>query len=122
MIKTITAGTGLQVNNGWASWPTFYNNSTSSNNTLVGQVRYNGSSQTMEVYDGTTWLTMGSAYPTVELTGEVQSIINWARMKMAEEARIKELAAKHPSVADALEAVKQAEEQVKVVAALVDNV
>lgn len=121
MIKTITAGSGLQVNNGYMSWPTFYNNSTSSNNTLVGQLRYNGSSQNMEVYDGTTWLTMQSSYPTVELNGEVQSIINWARMKMAEEARIKELAAKHPSVSDALEAVKQAEEQVKIVAALVDN-
>lgn len=121
MIKGITAGPGLQINNGYTSWPAFYNNSSSSNNTLVGQVRYNGSSQNMEVYDGVTWLTMAASYPTVELGGEVQSILNWARMKMAEEARIKELAAKHPSVADALEAVKQAEEQVKIVAALVDN-
>jgi hypothetical protein len=40
--------------------------------------------------------------------------------KMAEEARIKELAAKHPTVADALEAVAKAEEQVRIVAALVD--
>lgn len=122
MIKGVNSGNGIQVNSGYTSWPQFYNNSLSSNNTLVGQVRYNGSSQNFEVYDGSTWLMMSSSYPTVELSGEVQSIINWARMKMAEEARIKELAAKHPSVADALEAVKQAEEQVKVVAALVDNV
>jgi hypothetical protein len=40
---------------------------------------------------------------------------------MAEEARIRELAAKHPTVADALDAVARAEEQVKIVAALVDH-
>lgn len=120
MIKTINAGTGLTVQNSYTTWPQFYNNNSS--NPLIGQVKYNGSSQTFEVYDGTSWLMMNSSYPTVELSGEVQSVLTWARAKMAEEYRIKELAAKHPSVADALEAVKQAEEQVKVVAALVDNV
>jgi hypothetical protein len=119
MIKSITAGTGLQVNNGYMSWPQFYNNNSA--NTLVGQVRYNGSSQNMEVYDGTTWLQMASSYPTIELNGEVQSVLQWARTKMAEEARIRELAAKHPTVADALDAVARAEEQVKIVAALVDH-
>jgi hypothetical protein len=121
MIKGVNAGNGIQVNGGYVSWPQFYNNQNTSGNTLVGQVRYNGSTQTMEVYDGHTWLMMANSYPTVELSGEVQSIINWARMKIAEESRIRELAAKHPSVADALEAVARAEEQVKIVAALVDN-
>jgi len=121
MIKGINGSNGVQVNGGYTSWPQFYNNSSSSNNTLVGQVRYNGSSQNMEVYDGISWLTLSSSYTTVELTPEVQSIVNWARTKMAEEQRLRDLAAKHPSVADALKAVKQAEEQVRVVAALVDN-
>jgi hypothetical protein len=67
-------------------------------------------------------MTIQSSYPQVELSGHVQTVIQWAEKKIAEEARIKELAAKHPSVADALNAVKQAEEQVKIVAALVDNV
>jgi hypothetical protein len=75
----------------------------------------------MEVYDGIAWITMSSAYPTIELSGEVQSILHWAREKIAEENRIKELAAKHPTVADALEAVAKAEEQVRIVAALVDT-
>lgn len=121
MIKNITVGTGLQAMNNYASWPGFYNNSTGLNNTLVGQVRYNGSSQNMEVYDGMTWLSMPVIHPTVELSSEVQSILNWAQAKMAEEARIKELASKHPSVADAVEAVEQAQDQLKIVAALVDN-
>jgi len=121
MIKSINGGNGITVNGGYLSWPSFYNNSAASNNTLVGQVRYNGSSQNMEVYDGVTWLSLQTAYPTVELNGEVQSVLNWAREKIAEEARIRELAAKHPSVADALDAVAKAEEQVRIVAALVDN-
>ena len=120
MIKAINTGSGLTVINGHTSWPSFYNNSASSNNTLVGQVRYNGSSQNFEVYDGASWLIMGSAYPTVELAPHVQAAVDWVRIKMAEESRLKELAAKHPTVADALEAVKKAEEQVQIAAALCD--
>ena len=121
MIKNITAGPGLTVQNNYSNWPSFYNNSASANNTLVGQVRYNGSAQCMEVYDGMTWLTMTSASPTVDLAPHVQAAVDWARIKMAEESRLKELAAKHPAVADALEALKRAEEQVQIVAALVQE-
>jgi hypothetical protein len=119
MIKSINGSNGIVINNGYSNWPQFYNNNSA--NTLVGQVRYNGSSACMEVYDGSTWLTMTSSYPTVELSGDVQSVLNWARAKMIEEERIKELAARHDTVADALQAVAKAEEQVKIVAALVDN-
>ena len=121
MIKGINTGIGVQVTGGYVSWPTFYNTSTASNNTLVGQVRYNGASQNFEVYDGNSWLMVGSSYPSIELSSDVQSVVSWAKIKMAEEARIQELAAKHPAVAEALRAVEQAEEQVKIVAALVDN-
>lgn len=120
MIKSINGSNGITINGGYSTWPQFYNHNSA--NTLVGQVRYNGSNQCMEVYDGTSWLMMSSSHTTIELSGDVQAVLTWARIKMAEEARIKELAAKHPTVADALQAVAAAEEQVKVVAALVDNV
>lgn len=119
MIKGITAGTGITVNNGYLSWPNFYN--TTSGNTLVGQVRYNGSTQNLEVYDGSSWIILQSTYPTVELSPHVQAVIAWAQTKMAEETRIKELAAKHPAVADAVDALAKAEEQVQIIAALVDT-
>ena len=121
MIKNITVGPGLTITNNYSNWPTFYNNSASANNTLVGQVRYNGSAQCMAVYDGMTWIGMSSAYPTIELSPHVQAAIDWVRIKMAEESRLKELAEKHPAVADALEALKRAEEQVQIVAALVQE-
>jgi hypothetical protein len=118
MIKTITAGQGLIVTDIHSDWPRFYNSSSS--NSLVGQMRYNGSSQCIEVYDGNNWLMVGSSYPQVELAPHVQAVVAWATCKMSEETRIKELATRHPSVADAVAAVAQAEEQVRIVAALVD--
>ena len=119
MIKGISGSNGIIVNNTYTSWPSFY--SSGSNQLGVGNMRYSGSSQSIEVFDGNNWLTLTGAHPSIELNGDVQYILNWARGKMAEEARIKELADKHLIVADALEAVKQAEEQVKIVAALVDT-
>ena len=121
MIKNITAGSGLTVQNNYSNWPSFYNNSASANNTLVGQVRYSGSSQCMEVYDGMTWLTMTGASPTVDLAPHVQAIVEWAQKKMAEEKHLKELADKNSAVREAWEAVQRAEEQLKIVAALVQE-
>lgn len=121
MIKNITPGPGITINNNHSTWPSFYNTVSSTGNSLVGQLRYNGSSQNLEVYDGNSWLMMNSAYPTIELSPHVQTVVAWAQTKMAEESRIKELAAKHPAVADAVEALKKAEEQVQIVAALVDT-
>jgi len=121
MIKNIIPGSGITVNNSHSSWPSFYNTVGSTGNNLVGQMRYNGSGQYIEVYDGSSWLAMGTAYPTIELAPHVQAVVVWAQIKMAEESRLQELAARHPSVADALDALKKAEEQVQIVAALVDT-
>lgn len=119
MIKGINTGPGLQVSNGYASWPQFYNSVQTTGNSLIGTVRYNGSSQNLEVYDGNSWMIMTSSYPTVELSGEVQSILNWAKVKMVEEARLQQLAQDNATLKDALDALRRAEEQVKIVAALV---
>ena len=121
MIKAINTGPGLKVDNGYTNWPSFYNNSASNNNTLVGQVRYNGSAQCMEVYDGMTWLSISAAFPMVSLTPDVQAVVTWAQEKMSEESRLKELAKSNPILQDALEALRRAEEQVKIVAALVQT-
>lgn len=120
MIKNLTPGSGISINNNYSTWPSFYNTVQSTGNSLVGQIRYNGSSQNLEVYDGNSWIMMNSAHPTIELSPHVQAVVAWAQTKMAEESRLKALAAKHPAVADALEASKKAQEQVQIVAALVD--
>ena len=114
MIKGITNGRGVYVQNGTAS-STYIDMSRPS----AGMIRYNGNN--MEVYDGNTWLVMSSTYAQVELDGLTMEILNWARHKMEQERQLEELAAKHPAVADALQAVAKAEEQVRIVTALVET-
>jgi hypothetical protein len=114
MIRNITGGYGIHVSGSVYNAP--YIDTTRAS---AGMVRY--TSGNLEVYDGSSWLPLQSSYPQVELSGEVQSIINWAQVKMAEEARIQELAAKHPTVADALLALHRAEEQVRIVVSLAET-
>ena len=114
MIKSISAASGLAVAGGSTSYP--YVNM---NNASAGMVRYNGNTQNFEVYDGNTWMVMYMAAATVTLDYDVQNILNWAKDKMLEDQRIKDLAKINPTVADALAAVEAAKEKLQVTATLV---
>ena len=70
-----------------------------------------------EIWDGTTWVVTGSA-ASIDLSPLAKQVMDWAHNKMLEERFIKDLATKNAAVADALSAVEQAEEQLKVVLAL----
>jgi hypothetical protein len=87
----------------------------------VGNLRFNTSQQRLEVYDGMTWLELNTPHASVGLNGAAEEAIDWAQQQMAEEKRLKALAKKHPAVEDALEAVRQAQERVRIVAALVQE-
>jgi hypothetical protein len=102
-------------------WPSFYHTAATSNNTLVGQVRYNGSNQWLEIYDGTTWIPLNSTYPQISLDSNTQAAVAWAQNKMYEEQQLKDLAAKHPTVADAVAARERADEAVHIAVALVQT-
>lgn len=56
---------------------------------------------------------------TIGLSPEADIILEWAAKKMDQEQQIERLARTNPTVADALAAVKTAEEQLQVVMALV---
>ena len=56
---------------------------------------------------------------TVSLSPEAEIIFQWATLKMAEDLRIAKLAEANSTVADAVAAVKTAEEQLRIVVALV---
>ena len=86
----------------------------------AGRVRYNGDQVCLEVYNGYSWVQLHST-AMVGLNHDYIAAVEWAKVKQAEEYRIRELAKKHPAVADAVEAVKQAEEQVQILAALVQE-
>lgn len=111
MVNNITAGPGIYVSgNSYSS--TYINMSAPS----AGMLRYNGA--TMEVYNGTSWLTMASLFPQISLDGDTLRVLDWARGQMQRQARIQELAATSPTVADAVAAVQQAEQDLEVIMAL----
>ena len=81
----------------------------------AGMLRYHNNN--MQVYDGNSWLTMGGG-SGVGLTTEAEVAIAWALKKMTQEAAAQALAQKHPAVADAIDAVRLAEQQLQTVVAL----
>jgi hypothetical protein len=54
----------------------------------------------------------------VGLTANAEEALAWAWLKMTQEAAAQALAEKHPTVADALDAVRLAEQQLQTVVAL----
>lgn len=87
------------------------------NNPATGMIRMNGNN--CEVYNGSMWIQFGST-AEVSLSGAAISALDWCQKKMAEESRIKELAAKSVTVADALAKYELAQEQLKMVLTLTD--
>ena len=89
----------------------------------AGQVRYDPTSRCMQVYDGATWIMLASS-AEVKLSPGAEEILRWGRAKMLEEREWREMAEKNPTIRDAYEKFKQAEEQLKMLQALVkeDNV
>jgi hypothetical protein len=57
----------------------------------------------------------------ISLSSDAETLLDWARAKRDEEWRIAALAAKHPTVADALTAVQLAREKLQVVTLLCDT-
>ena len=118
MIKAIhTSGRYIQVIGGSAS--TYVNGQYGAQG--VGNLRFNTSGQRLEVYDGNVWVELNMPHASVGLSGAAEEAIDWARRQMEEEKRLEVLAKEHPSVADAMEAVRQAQERVRIVAALVQE-
>lgn len=97
MIKGIASGNYINVIGGSPS-VTYIGNY--SNQPGIGNLRYNPNTQNTEVWDGTTWMTMLSSYATVELNQEAQSLLDWARVKRAEEYELNKVIEQHPGVKD----------------------
>ena len=84
----------------------------------VGDLRFNTSTQQIEFYNGQTWQTFTMAQATVGLTGTAETAIDWALNKMEQEKEARAMAEQYPAVADAMGAVREAEQQLKTIVAL----
>lgn len=118
MIKNVYSGG--QYLTAMNNRPTNYMNNYSGAQGL-GNMRFNTTTQSIEVYDGQLWQPLQMSESTLMLTPEAVAAIDWAHKKLKEEMKIKVLAEKHPAVADQLAAVQEAEEKLRMVTLLVQT-
>ena len=86
----------------------------------LGNMQFNTTNQRIEVWDGQMWQPLLMTDVSLMLTSDAVEAIAWADQKRQEEMKIKELAERHPAVADQMAAVREAEEKLRMVAALVE--
>ena len=98
MIKHLQGGPGISISGGLSNLP-YINTSMLSS----GQLRYNGSTQNIEVYDGNIWLNMSSSAPIVQLDARAIRVLDWAEKKMSEEEDLERRMKDHPGLKDAYE-------------------
>jgi len=111
MISNVTGGEYLLVSSYPGSSP--YINNTQP---LTGMMRYHNNS--LQTYDGSTWMTVGGGSATISLTTDAVSILNWAKQKMLEEREMTKLAETNPTIGDLVRQRNNIEDQIKMVSIL----
>ena len=71
-------------------------------NPSAGLTRYNGSTNSLEVYDGSCWMPIHSHF-SIQTSNALNETVTWAKKKMEEEAKLAELCKKFPSLQKALD-------------------
>ena len=90
------------------------------NGPAAGMVRFNTSTQQLEAFDGSVWIRIATDQ-TVGLTSDAVEAIHWARDRIIKEHQIAELAKQHPGVADAVQQLRRASEQLEIMVQLVNK-
>jgi hypothetical protein len=116
MIKNII-GHGKYINVIGGSTSNYINNFSGAQG--VGNIRFNTTNQNMEVYDGNGWATLSMGHVSVGLNAEAESLLDWARKKRQEELELEALANSNPTIKDLMETIKQKQEQITIVKALI---
>lgn len=116
MIRNITGGPGVIVNGGNNVSPYINQNI---NNPMQGMIRLNGSD--FQVFDGTGWQQLATAYPSVSLDGETQDLLQWARTQRQLDLNRKTLIENNPALEKAYEAIQRAEANFDILAKFVEN-
>jgi hypothetical protein len=118
MIKNVyTSGPYITTTNNQAT--NYMNNYSGAQG--LGNIRFNTTNQGLEVYDGTMWHPIQMGTVSLSLTPDAVAAIAWASQQRHDEMKIKELAERHPAVADQVAAVQQAEEKLRMLTLLVQT-
>lgn len=116
MIKGITGGAGLIVGGGMTNLPYV---PTNANNPIQGMIRVNNSD--VQVFDGSTWITMGSSYANVELDANTQSLLKWVEAQRTIAFNRMEAVRQNPALSKAFEAIARAEANFDILAKFVEH-
>lgn len=104
MIKGLMSGKGTVVSGGSTSYPYIPMNS---NNPIQGMLRLNN--QDMQVFDGSSWITLGASYASVDLDADIQSLLEWAREQRNKQLDRERRIQNNPALRKAYEAIERAE-------------
>ena len=75
---------------------------------MAGMLRLNPSTNTIDVYNGSTWMSVSNDV-SIDFSERVKQVLAWAEGKMIEEQKLRELMERHPglkSLHDQLEMMK----------------
>ena len=114
MIKNIYSGSGhVTVSNTNQQLPLI--NPTYSG---AGMVKWDSGAQGLAVSDGMTWHSIPNNTVQVDLDSITKKTIEWAHKKMQEELELEELAKTNSAVNDLVNQIKEKQNQLKMVKAL----
>ena len=114
MIQGLSAGYGIQINNGHFGGPYI-----DPNRYDAGRLRM--INNTMEVYNGSSWVAITNGITNVELSGDVVAILEWARQKRNREEKLKSVAAEYPAVKLLQDQITDLQDKLEVMLILVDE-
>lgn len=119
MIKGINSSSSYITVQGGQPGSTYINNFGGAQG--VGNMRYNTSSQTMEVYDGNNWQQLGMSYATVDLSYDAQQLLEWARKEQRKQMERESKIQSNPALRKAYEAIQRAEENFDLIYKFVEH-
>lgn len=95
MIKNIHSRTDhIQIGNGYSTVPPMSPGAQS-----AGMLRWNTSSNSIEVYNGVAWFSVDTT-TDIFLSPVAQQALDWSIKKMEEDSRLQSLMARHPGLKD----------------------
>jgi hypothetical protein len=116
MIDYVTGGEFMVVTSNKGAIP-YINTS----NPITGMVAYDNSMQSLRVYDGSGWQTIGGGSATVNLTTNAVSILKWAEKKMAEEQEYENLAKSNATIKSLVDEMNKYKNQIEMVKVLLKS-
>ena len=116
MIKGLMGASGVVVDGGNTSLPY---HSSQHGDSFSGVLRISGTD--IQYYNNGSWTNLATSYATVRLDPHTESLLKWCEAQRTMSMRRLDLAAKHPQLVPALEAIKRAEDNYEILAKFVEN-